>query len=207
MRFTFKEREFEYNKEEKSQLDNIFQMMFFQKYHFADSSQLPVGFSSGFSNGFATAQALQNTNPIHRYAEGFFNKIEADYNIIGINFPLQPICLNVFWLDENNLFQAVTLSGNKVKTAEITNFFNENSVLFSERKAGSINRKKLKANTGWMLTDEVPLIENLLESSRAWLIDNDFSRIIEAVPITNKLEVEDESRDLNQFTLEFETNE
>lgn len=205
--FIFQEKTLTFDKSAESSIDHVFQMLFFQKYHYANASQLPVGFSSGFSSGFATENALVNANPFYRYKEAYFNRIESDYKIVGVNFPLEPNCINVFWLDENNLFQSIKLSGNKVKTTEVINFINENSVRFSERKAGAIKKKKLKVNTGWLIQDEIYLLDSLLEASRIWLVGDDIAKRIEAAGLTQKLDLVDEARELNQYVLEFETNE
>lgn len=205
--FKYRDREISYDKTVVSSENNIFQMLFFQKYHYADASKLPIGFSSGFSSGFATAEAILNANPLYRYKEGFTNLITSDYILRGINFPLQRNSLNIIWLDDNNIFRGTTFCGNEITNREVVNMINEYSVDFTQRKAGSLKTKKIKVNTGWKLKSEIPVIDEILVAKRIWIFTDDISAKRESYCITDKLELQNETKELIEFTLEFVINE
>lgn len=196
-----------FNKQTESSVLNIFQMMFFQKYHFADSSKNKGGFSSGFSSGFSTDAALQNADPLFRYEEGFFNEIISTYSVFGVNFPLELNSQNIIWLDENNIFHGMCLTGDEVGEPDYIHFLNPYSVDFRQRKAGTIMTSNLKINTGFILKSEIPLIDSLIRSQRAWLFKDDISQRLEVVCTSKKIKTKDSARQLIDFQLDFETNE
>lgn len=205
--FKYKEYSKSYNKQANSEEDNIFQMMFIQKYHFANESGISAGFSNGFSSGFATVQALLTANPLYKYDPNYLNLIESAYTIKGINFPWQTNSINVFWLDENNNFNGITFTGHKEKNVEFSHFINDLPVYFKAKKAGYIRTKKMSLNTGWKLLSETEKVLELMASNRCWIFGNDPTKKIEAVCISEKLQEESSMRELNEFTLEFIINE
>lgn len=196
-----------FNKQAESSALNIFQMMFFQQYHYADASKNKGGFSAGFSSGFSTDVALENANPLFRYEEGFFNEIISTYSVFGVNFPLELNSQNIIWLDENNFFHGICLTGDEIGEPDYLHFTNPYSVDFRQRKAGTIMTSNLKINTGFMLKSEIPLIDNLIRAQRAWLFKDDISQRLEVVCTSKKIKKIDSSRQLIDFQLDFETNE
>ena len=196
-----------FNKQTPSSALNIFQMMFFQKYHFADDTKNKGGFSAGFGSGFSTDAALENANPLYRYEEGFFNKIISTYSVFGVNFPLEINSQNIIWLDENNFFHGMCLTGDEVGEPDYIHFMNPYSVDFRQRKAGTIMTSNLKINTGFILKSEIPLIDSLIRAQRAWLFKDDISKRLEVVCNSKKMKKIDSSRQLIDFQLDFETNE
>lgn len=196
-----------FNKQAESSALNIFQMMFFQQFHYADQSKNKGGFSSGFGPGFSTDTALSNANPLFRYEEGFFNEIISTYKVHGINFPLELNSQNIIWLDENNFFNGMCLTGDEVGEPEYIHFMNPYSVDFRQRKAGTIVTSSLKINTGFILKSEIPLIDSLIRAQRAWLFKDKISERLEVVCNSKKIKSKDSSRQLIDFQLEFETNE
>lgn len=205
--FKYKEYSKSYNKQANSEEDNIFQMMFIQKYHFANESGISAGFSNGFSSGFATVQALLTANPLYKYDQNYLNLIESAYTIKGINFPWQTNSINVFWLDENNNFNGITFTGHNEKNVEFSHFINDLPVYFQAKKAGYIRTKKMSLNTGWKLLSETEKVLELMASNRCWIFGDDPTKKIEAVCISEKLQEESSMRELNEFTLEFIINE
>lgn len=205
--FKFQGKSKLFDKQSGSAALNIFQMMFFQQYHFANNSKNKGGFSAGFSSGFATDSALENASPFFRYEEGFFNEIISAYSILGINFPLETESQNIMWLDENNFFQGMTFTGEKKSEPEYIHFTNPSSVDFRNRKAGTVVTGNLKINTGFILKSEIPLIDSLIRSTRAWLFKDDITERIEVICNSKKMLKEDSSRQLIDFQLDFETNE
>lgn len=196
-----------FNKQTPSSALNIFQMMFFQQYHFADASKNKGGFSAGFGPGFSTDAALTNANPFFRYEEGFFNEIISTYSVFGVNFPLELNAQNIIWLDENNFFHGMCLTGDEIGEPDYIHFMNPYSVDFRQRKAGTVMTSNLKINTGFILKSEISLIDNLIRAQRAWLFKDDISQRIEVVCNSKKMKKTDSSRQLVDFQLEFETNE
>lgn len=205
--YKFKGNSLLFDKQAPSSALNIFQMLFFQKSHFADFSKNGGGFSSGFSSGFATADALANANPFYQYEEGYFNEIVSAYTIFGINFPIEVEAQNIIWLDENNIFRGMPLSGASTKEPEYIHYINPYSVDFHQRKAGSASTQNLKANTGWKLKSEVDLIDSLIRAERAWIFKDDISKRTEAYCNSKKFLKYDSSRQLFDYELEFEINE
>lgn len=196
-----------FNKQAPSSALNIFQMMFFQQYHFANKTKNKGGFSAGFGPGFATDLALENAQPLFRYEEGFFNKIISTYSIFGVNFPLELNSQNIIWLDENNIFHGMCLTGDEMAETDYIHFTNPYSVDFRQRKAGTIMTSNLKINTGFILKSEIPMIDNLIRAQRAWLFKDDISQRLEVVCTSKKMKKTDSSRQLIDFQLDFETNE
>ena len=196
-----------FNKQAESSALNIFQMMFFQQYHFADASKNKGGFSAGFGPGFATDVALENANPLFRYEEGFFNEIISTYSVFGVNFPLELNSQNIIWLDENNIFQGMCLTGDEIGEPDYLHFMNPYSVDFRQRKAGTVMTSNLKINTGFILKSEVPLVDSLIRAQRAWLFKDKISERLEVICTSKKIKTKDSSRQLIDFQLEFETNE
>lgn len=205
--FKFKDLEKIYNKQTDSSADHIFQMMFIQKYHFANESGINASFSNGFSSGFATVQSLLNANPLYKYDPNYVNLIESAYNIRGINFPWQTNSINVFWLDENNNFNGMTFTGHNEKNVAFSHFINELPVYFQSKKAGYTKTKKMSLNTGWKLISETGKVLELMSANRCWIFGNTPDEKIEAVCITDKLQEASTMRELNEFTLEFIINE
>lgn len=204
--FNYRERSKTFNKQTVSSELNIFQMMFIQKYHFADDSMIG-GFSSGFSSGFATADAVRNSNPFFRYEEGWINEIVSAYTIKGINFPWQPQSVNIIWLDENNIFQGMTFTGTKTGTRNFTHYLNKASKDFRNRKAGTKTDKDIKINSGWKLLSEIRMFESLISSKRAWIFEDFPENRKEISVFTAKLAEEDDSRELVDFDIEFSIDE
>lgn len=205
--FKYRDQIKSFNKQQFSEPENIFQMMFIQKSHYADYSQMGGVFSGGFSGGFSTTQALLAANPLYLYEEAFVNSIHCYYDMNIVNFPWQVNSLNVFWMDENNNFHGLTFTGKKSKNSEFTHFVNNLPSDFSQTKAGSIKKAKIKLNTGWILASEINEVESLIRSNRVWIFGNDPQTRIEAVCITEKLEADDDDRELYDYTLDFEINE
>ena len=205
--FRFKNQIKSFYKQQFSAPENIFQMMFIQKSHFADYSQLVGSFSGGFSGGFSTTQALLNADPLYLYEEAFINYIQCYYRVKVINFPWQVNSVNVFWLDENNNFHGLTFTGKNNKNSEFSHFINNLPSDFSQTKAGSIKRTKIKLNTGWILASEINEVVSLVQANRVWIFGNDPLKRIEAVCISEKLEEDGDDRELYDYTLDFEINE
>lgn len=204
--FVYKGKTKTYDKQAQSSALNIFQMMFVQQFHFADDSMVDAGFSSGFSSGFATADAIKNANPFFKYEEGYINRINSAYTIKGVNFPWQRNSLNIIWLNESNIFNSLTFTGDKTASREFTHYINSFSKEFRNRKAGSLSEKKVKINSGWKLASEISLFESLISSTRAWIFDKPENRKEISVTSTKIME-EDTARELIDFELEFSIDE
>lgn len=205
--FTFQEKTEIFDKQALSSALNIFQMMFFQKSHFANSSLMKGGFSPGFGAGFSTDLALANANPLYRYEEGYFNKIISAHTVFGINFPLELQSQNIIWLDENNIFRGLTVTGDEIGEPDYIHFLNPFSVDFRQRKAGTIVTSNRKINTGFILKSEIGLVDSLIRATRAWLFKDDINDRLEMVCTSKKMLKYDSKRQLVDFQLEFETNE
>lgn len=205
----FKYKDFSklYNKQEHSAEDHIFQMMFLQKYHFANESGINASFSNGFSAGFATAESLLNANLFYKYDENYINTIISSYIVKGINFPWQTNSVNIIWLNESNIFNGLAFTGHNESNIEFSHFLNDLPEFFYNKKAGNTQTKKMKLNTGWKLLSETKYVLDLMKSNRCWIFGNDPALRIEAVCITDKIQDSSSLKELNEFTLEFIINE
>lgn len=150
---------------------------------------------------------MQNANPLFRYDDGFFNKIISTYSIFGVNYPLELNSQNIIWLDENNIFQGMCLTGEEIGEPDYTHFTNPYSVDFRQRKAGTIITSNLKINTGFILKSEIHLVDSLNRAQRAWLFKDDISQRLEVVCLSKKIRKTDSSRQLIEYQLDLETNE
>lgn len=205
--FTYQNKTQTFDKQALSSPLNIFQMMFFQKSHFANSSLMKGGFSPGFSAGFSTDLALANANPLYRYEVGYFNQIISAHTVFGINFPLELQSQNIIWLDENNIFRGLTVTGDEIGEPDYIHFLNPFSVDFRQRKAGTIVTSNRKINTGFILKSEIDLVDSLIRATRAWLFKDNINDRLEIVCTSKKMVKYDSKRQLVDFQLEFETNE
>ena len=63
---------------------------------------------------------------------------------------------------------------------------------------------KLTINTGWILKSDIDTIESLMRSRKVWLLLNNTN--IDIVPITKKMANQDSSKELYDYTVEFQIN-
>ena len=126
IKITYNELEKTIDKQALSSNGKILQLLFSQRSNGFVKNKLGV-FSSGFSSGFATDEALAAAKSIYLYKPGYTNKIESYYKVIGYNFPWQKQAFNIIWLDENNIFRSLPITGILTGEKQIKNYLNENA--------------------------------------------------------------------------------
>lgn len=194
-----------FNKQQFSTPTSIFQTMLIQKYHY--NGVVEGGFSPGFSSGFLTTEAIMNADPFFLYEEGYINYVSSSYNIMGINFPWQINSWNIIWLNENNNFCGMCFTGDRSKERQIQHIINQASKDFRHKKAGTIRDSKMKINSGWKLSSEIPIFNSLIDAKRAWIFKNNPSERVEIVCTSDKFPEEIAGRELVEFELEFIIND
>lgn len=191
------------NKQSLSAPGKILQLLFSQRSHDFKKDKSP-SFSLGFNNGFATENALENVKSFHLYKEGYVNEISSYYTVKGYNFPWQKHGFNIVWLDENNIFRSLPLTGEMSGEKQIKNYLNENAVNPKNYKAGNTIKDVRKVNTGFILDSETELVINLQKSKHAWFFGDDPSQRIFCVAVNAKVSDVDTNRELVQYDLDLE---
>lgn len=191
------------NKQSLSAPGKILQLLFSQRSHDFKKDKSP-SFSLGFNNGFATENALENVKSFHLYKEGYVNEISSYYTVKGYNFPWQKHGFNIVWLDENNIFRSLPLTGEMSGEKQIKNYLNENAVNPKNYKAGNTIKDVRKVNTGFILDSETELVINLQKSKHAWFFGDDPSQRIFCVAVNAKVSDVDTNRELIQYDLDLE---
>ena len=191
------------NKQSLSAPGKILQLLFSQRSHDFKKDKSP-SFSLGFNNGFATENALKNAKSFHLYKEGYVNEISSYYTVKGYNFPWQKHGFNIVWLDENNIFRSLPLTGDMNGEKQIKNYLNENAVNPKNYKAGNTIKDVRKVNTGFILDSETELVINLQKSKHAWFFADDPSQRIFCVAVNAKVSDVDTNRELIQYDLDLE---
>ena len=191
------------NKQSLSAPGKILQLLFSQRSHDFKKDKSP-SFSLGFNNGFATENALENAKSFHLYKEGYVNEISSYYTVKGYNFPWQKHGFNIVWLDENNIFRSLPLTGEMSGEKQIKNYLNENAVNPKNYKAGNTIKDVRKVNTGFILDSETELVINLQKSKHAWFFADDPSQRIFCVAVNAKVSDVDTNRELVQYDLDLE---
>ena len=191
------------NKQSLSAPGKILQLLFSQRSHDFKKDKSP-SFSLGFNNGFATENALENVKSFHLYKEGYVNEISSYYTVKGYNFPWQKHGFNIVWLDENNVFRSLPLTGDMNGEKQIKNYLNENAVNPKNYKAGNTIKDVRKVNTGFILDSETELVINLQKSKHAWFFGDDPSQRIFCVAVNAKVSDVDTNRELVQYDLDLE---
>ena len=191
------------NKQSLSAPGKILQLLFSQRSHDFKKDKSP-SFSLGFNSGFATENALQNAKSFHLYKEGYINEIQSYYTVFGYNFPWQKQGFNIIWLDENNIFRSLPLTGDMTGEKQFKNFLNENAVNPKNYKAGNTIKDVRKVNTGFILDSETELVINLQKSKQAWFFGDDPSQRIFCVAVNAKVSDVDTNRELIQYDLDLE---
>lgn len=191
------------NKQSLSAPGKILQLLFSQRSHDFKKDKSP-SFSLGFNNGFATENALENVKSFHLYKEGYVNEISSYYTVKGYNFPWQKHGFNIVWLDENNIFRSLPLTGEMSGEKQIKNYLNENAVNPKNYKAGNTIKDVRKVNTGFILDSETELVINLQKSKHAWFFADDPSQRIFCVAVNAKVSDVDTNRELIQYDLDLE---
>lgn len=191
------------NKQSLSAPGKILQLLFSQRSHDFKKDKSP-SFSLGFNNGFATENALENALSFHLYKEGYVNEISSYYTVKGYNFPWQKHGFNIVWLDENNIFRSLPLTGEMSGEKQFKNFLNENAVNPKNYKAGNTIKDVRKVNTGFILDSETELVINLQKSKHAWFFGDDPSQRIFCVAVNAKVSDVDTNRELIQYDLDLE---
>jgi hypothetical protein len=148
--------------------------------------------------------ALENAKSFHLYKEGYINEISSYYTVKGYNFPWQKHGFNIVWLDENNIFRSLPLTGEMSGEKQIKNYLNENAVNPKNYKAGNTIKDVRKVNTGFILDSETELVINLQKSKHAWFFEDDPSQRIFCVAVNAKVSDVDTNRELIQYDLDLE---
>ena len=203
IKITYNELEKTIDKQALSSNGKILQLLFSQRSNGFVKNKLGV-FSSGFSSGFATDEALAAAKSIYLYKPGYTNKIESYYKVIGYNFPWQKQAFNIIWLDENNIFRSLPITGVLTGEKQIKNYLNENAENRNHYKAGVTIKDTRKANTGFILNSETDLVINLQKAKKAWFFGDDPAKRIFCVAVNPKVTDVDTERDLIQYDLDLE---
>lgn len=200
---TFNEIKKTIDKQALSSNGKILQLLFSQRSNSFNKNKA-ASFSSGFSSGFATEEAYTNAKSIYQYKPGFTNEIESYYKVTGYNFPWQKQAFNLIWLDENNFFRSLPLTGVKTGEKQIKNYLNENAENPKFYKAGVTVKDVKKVNTGFILNSETDLVINLQKAKKAWFFEDDPSKRIFCVAVNSKIADEDTDREMIQYDLDLE---
>lgn len=202
--FKFKEKTVTLNKQAESASGNIFQIMFFQV---KGGLMSPPQFSDDFGDDFANGDDMWGVAPLPMYEEGYVHEINSSYNVRGINFPFQDSSVNILWLDESNIFRAITLTGKVQGVRSWTHYINQNAKNFRYRKAGATAKRTKTIDSGWKLQSETDLLKSLGTAVRGWMFGDSIADLKEFVFTSEKVTDIDSKEQRISFELEFEVNE
>jgi hypothetical protein len=115
---------------------------------------------------------------------------------------------HIVWIDNYKLRQIFEFTGEYKVESEIANS-NQNirkKLVNSLQKVSSKKISKLTIDTGWIPEDHQSLIEDLMMSKSAWLLNDDMSVKFRLTPISEKITNYDSKRMLVSYSVEFQIN-
>lgn len=156
-----------------------------------------------YSNPFAPLPAKAEVHTFSYQRKNFRNDLENSIITTGqlewIPLPKYKNPIHIFWENQNLVFDWLTASSRNEKSIEyehLTNTDDEQS-----EKYGTKKRKILTLNTGWLLREEIDVVDDII-ASRVCFIQIG-SKTIKAYPISKKNELWDSEEHLFQTDLEF----
>lgn len=127
------------------------------------------------------------------------NSIITTEQLEWIPLPKYKNAIHIFWENQNLVFDWLTASSRNERSIEyehLTNTDDEQS-----EKYGTKKRKTLTLNTGWLLREEIDVVDDIIASRVCFIqIGN---KTIKAYPISKKNELWDSQEHLFQTDLEF----
>lgn len=112
----------------------------------------------------------------------------------------------IIWEDEYLLRSTLVLTG---KYSLKSDFELKSETLYQQivelfRTIDNVKVSKLTINTGFIMKSDIPSVESLIRSKRAWLFYDD--KLIKLVPVTKSLTTTDSDLELISYDLEFQIN-
>lgn len=156
-----------------------------------------------YSNPFAPLPAKAEVHTFTYARKDFRNDLENSIitteQLEWIPLPKYKNPIHIFWENQNLVFDWLTASSRNERSIEyehLTNTDDEQS-----EKYGTKKRKTLTLNTGWLLREEIDVVDDIIASRVCFIqIGN---KTIKAYPISKKNELWDSQEHLFQTDLEF----
>lgn len=121
----------------------------------------------------------------------------GDIKIIPVPDIDNPV--HIFWENKNLVFDWFTAAKKNQKSVEYEHLFNADDD--ASEKHGTKKKKTFTLNTGWILREEIDLIDDLISSRICFILID--GKVIKAYPVSKKNELWDSEEYLFQMDLEF----
>lgn len=121
-------------------------------------------------------------------------------------FPENLFSKQLYFIDKNNLFRSLECTGH-------FSYANEYSQITHEYKRSLVEileivttefKNKFNINTGWLLKTDTEIIDAIMQSKKAFLVEN--STVAELIPLSKKMTAEDSDEETYAYELEFQIN-
>lgn len=146
---------------------------------------------------FEKKNEVHSHNLVRKLFAGKENEILTAGEIKYIPFPEVENPIHIFFETENLIFEWFSAHDKYRMVSEFEHYFDAENKL----KYGSKRKKSLTINTGWILREEIALIDDLLGSNLCFIMIGDLK--LKAVAVGKKNEMYDTSEHLYQMDLEF----
>ena len=146
---------------------------------------------------FEKKNEVHSHNLVRKLFAGKENEILTAGEIKYIPFPKVEKPIHIFFETENLVFEWFSAHDKYRMVSEFEHYFDAENKL----KYGSKRKKSLTINTGWILQEEIALIDDLLGSNLCFIMIGDLR--LKAVAVGKKNEMYDTSEHLYQMDLEF----
>ena len=146
---------------------------------------------------FEKKNEVHSHNFIRKLFAGKENEILTAGEIKYIPFPEVENPIHIFFETENLVFEWFSAHDKYRMVSEFEHYFDAENKL----KYGSKRKKSLTINTGWILREEIALIDDLLGSNLCFIMIGNLR--LKAVAVGKKNEMYDTSEHLYQMDLEF----
>lgn len=122
-------------------------------------------------------------------------------------FPDNKTSKQMLFIGSNNLLSSLECTGSFAFSTDYKQIKQEYYRNFKEvlEVVATQKTNKFIINTGWLLKTDVTIIDEVLDSGFALLIEND-ATVLELVPIAKKITGEDSEKFLYEYNLEFQIN-
>ena len=151
----------------------------------------------GGKPAFEKKNEVRSHNFIRKLFAGKENEIITAGEIKYIPFPEVENPIHIFFETENLVFEWFSAHDKYRMISEFEHYFDAENKL----KYGSKRKKSLTINTGWVLREEIALIDDLLGSNLCFIMIGNLR--LKAVAVGKKNEMYDTSEHLYQMDLEF----
>lgn len=142
-----------------------------------------------------------------------YNGNQRDYIVI----PEQPNSITIGWVNQFELMDTFEFTGAHELPIEYNSSTSKNYIDWNEvlRKIDSSKSQKLILNTGWIFKTNTRIIDEIIDSKKAfWILNSGFFTLqqldgenyVSLVPISKKLSGVDSKKNLYQYEVEFQIN-